>query len=86
VSPENAEENPKPVKQEEDLDTKIKRHVKGLLDEIETGRYIECSGCGDKILRKNGTCKRCHLKFDKSKGTWEQELPTQTNDDETVRW
>jgi len=58
-----------------DLDGYIEKHVKNLYREIETGRYIECSTCGDKILRKNGTCKRCGMKYDPKKSTWVKDAP-----------
>jgi predicted RNA-binding Zn-ribbon protein involved in translation (DUF1610 family) len=60
---------------EDDLDKRIRKHVGNLYNEIEGGRFVDCPGCGDKILKRNGTCKRCGTKYDVKSGKWVKDTP-----------
>lgn len=72
--------NKNPGISDDELDKRVRKVVADLYAEVQSSRYIDCPSCGDRILRKNGTCKRCRTKFNVKSGVWEQDAPETIDD------
>lgn len=61
----------KKQKQEEDVNT-LRAEMKKLKEKMK--EYVECSGCGNMVLKKYGVCHKCSLKWNGEKWVdWEEE-------------